>query len=309
MNTIVLSALEDILGPGEVHARGNVQFRCPFCSHSKPKLSIQIDTGYWHCWVCNASGKSYRSLFNLLKVQNAKREIIYREIGDINKVHPNDVQNNTIQLPIGFLPLWVKNEKSLYWKLAIEYLIHKRKIQFADIVKYKIGYCQGGKNDGMVVFPNFDSHGKLNYYTTRSFLRNSTKKFNNPDLDRKNIIGFELQTNWLEPVILVESALDAITIRRNGVPLYGKVLFDKIKTHIIEVGTPEISICLDGDAIVNSIEYLKYFTANGIPVKLVELSYGEDPNMLGYDEIWKRINSAEYITSSDLFRYEMAIKL
>lgn len=305
----VISLLEDILGPGELHSKGNVQFQCPFCNHPKKKLSIRIEVGQWHCWVCNAGGRAYRSLLRLLKVSSAKQKLILSAVGQNISNNIYDEPLFALQLPEDYIPLWIKNDKSLYWKFAIEYLLKDRKLQLSDIVKYKIGYCQSGPYSGMLIFPNYDSNGILNYYTTRSFIKQATRKFLNPPTDRKEIIGFELQTNWAEPVIIVESALDAMTVRRNAAPLYGKRLYEKIKLHIIDFGTPEIIMCLDGDALKDSIEHIKYFLANGLSVKLCELKVGEDPNNLGYDKIWQKIDNSKEMNSAELFKMEMNFRL
>jgi hypothetical protein len=38
----------------------------------------------------------------------------------------------------------------------------------------------------------------------------------------KNIIGFENMINWNVPIVLCEGAFDAIAIKRNAIPLFGK---------------------------------------------------------------------------------------
>ena len=43
---------------------------CPFCNHYKPKLQINLISEKWHCWVCNAKG---RSLFHLFQKLNSSK--------------------------------------------------------------------------------------------------------------------------------------------------------------------------------------------------------------------------------------------
>ena len=36
--------------------------------------------------------------------------------------------------------------------------------------------------------------------------------------------------NWEEPIILVEGVFDAMAVKRNVIPLFGKLVLDKLKT-------------------------------------------------------------------------------
>ena len=63
---------------------------------------------------------------------------------------------------------------------------------------------------------------------------NSERKMpKNPQVS-KDIVGFELHINWNYPVCLVEGAFDAIAIKRNAIPLFGKTIPDQLKHRIIE---------------------------------------------------------------------------
>ena len=56
-------------------------YHCPFCSHRKKKLEINVRTQEWHCWICNNAGKSIRSLFYKLKVREQYFEELYKIVG------------------------------------------------------------------------------------------------------------------------------------------------------------------------------------------------------------------------------------
>ena len=70
--------------------------------------------------------------------------------------------------------------------------------------------------------------------------------------------------NWNEPIILCEGAFDAITIKRNAIPLFGKIIQPVLQKKIIEEHVTDIYICLDSDAITNAIEISKKFMARRI---------------------------------------------
>jgi DNA primase len=301
----LLKLLETVLGGASQKSKGNYAFHCPFCNHTKKKLEIQPETQYWNCWVCGTKGKS---LYTLFKRVNAKehhfsrlgellpkvKRIITDEKSDIVKV---------CNLPKEYIPLWIPNHKNFLWSTCIDYL-SKRGITLYDILKYRIGYCISGKYENMIVFPNYDKSGQLTYFTTRTFLNRNKSKFVNPPFSR-NVVGFEMQLNWQLPLILVESALDAITVKRNASPLYGTTLSKALRMQILENGVSDLYIALDNDALVKSIKIAEYFMGFGVNVYFVKLPKNSDPNSLGYDKMWNLIDSAEPLSSQKLFEYKI----
>jgi len=226
----------------------------------------------------------------------------YQQIDD-----DDDTQPVIVKLPEEYIPLWIDNSKNFYYRTAKKYL-EGRGITINDILKYRMGYCDGGQYDGMVIIPNYNKQGKLNYFTNRSFLQANSKKFINPPINR-NVIGFELQLNWDEPLTIVESGLDAIVIRNNATPLYGKIISEQLKLAILENEVKHINICLDPDAVKEAFKHSEYFISNGININFVKLPEGDDPSTLGYDLTWKLINSSKQLSSSDLFTQKIMSKL
>ena len=86
------------------------------------------------------------------------------------------------------------------------------------------------------------------------------------------------------PIILVEGAFDAIAIKRNAIPLFGKTISNTLKKRIVEKGVKEIYICLDQDARKQALEAAEYFMANGLDVYFVDLTES-DPSELGFQNI------------------------
>ena len=53
---VVINVLDSALGVG-TSLKGNEQaHHCPFCHHHKKKLQVNLDSQYWHCWVCDSKG-------------------------------------------------------------------------------------------------------------------------------------------------------------------------------------------------------------------------------------------------------------
>ena len=156
-----------------------------------------------------------------------------------------------------------------------------RGIGIHDILRYRIGYCRKGLYHGKIIIPSYDANGSLNYFVARAYYDEDVYKHKNPPTS-KDIIGFELHINWNLPIILVEGAFDAITIKRNVIPLFGKTISNTLKRRIVEKGVKEIYICLDKDAKKQALETASYFMNNGLDVYFVDLT-SKDPNELGFE--------------------------
>jgi len=66
-----------VLGPCQVDRRGiNAAFRCPGCANSKKqKFVVKLDTGQYHCWVCEIKGdqlQRFSEKHHLILQQNGK---------------------------------------------------------------------------------------------------------------------------------------------------------------------------------------------------------------------------------------------
>jgi len=301
----ILGIFTSILGKShKTTENGDYAFFCPFCKHKNKKLNINFITYRWHCWVCGVKG---RSLFQILKKLNVDKDYVklLSELVQDKPLFSYDIKSENVAisaLPKEFKPLYEKSD-SFFYKRALDYVL-SRNITINDIFKYNIGYAESGKYDGMIIIPNYNKNGQINYFTTRNYNRVSDNKFKNPTAS-KNVIGFELQVNWNLPVILTESALDAIVIRRNGVPLYGKTLPESLKLQLIENDTMDIYIALDPDAFNDMIDHAKYFINNGINVYHVDIPTGMDPNQLGYEKMQILIENAKMLTSEYLWELKL----
>jgi len=289
---VVISILDTTLGVGS-SLKGNEQVHhCPFCHHHKKKLQVNLDTQQWHCWVCNSKGRSISSLLRKLNVDKRDLDRLHKIYGDEPTYSPTDEYVIKLQLPkefkqLHFKPLGLFNP---VYNKAIHYL-SQRGIKESEIVKYNIGYCEDGLYKGRIIIPSYDESGELNYFIARSFYEDETMKYKNPPVNR-DVIVFENQINWNEPITLVEGAFDAFSVKRNVIPLLGKFLLSKLKNKIFEKGVKEITIMLDADAIEDSTKHTDYFMKNGIKVKNI-IPTGKDAGELGYEKVNNLIKSAE----------------
>ena len=89
----------------------------------------------------------------------------------------------------------------------------------------------------------------MNYFVSRSLDENAEYKYNAPQCNKNEIIGFEYFINWNVPVMLCEGSFDAIAIKRNAVPLFGKTISKKLKIKLINPQVKTVYLALDNDAL------------------------------------------------------------
>ena len=295
----VINILDTALGVGS-SLKGNEQaHHCPFCNHHKKKLQVNLDTQRWHCWVCDSKGRSIQSLLRKLNVDIrdlSKLKDIYGE-EDYTLVEKDEYVAK-LQLPSEFKQLHFKPKGfNPEYNQAIAYL-KERGITQADIVKYNIGYCSEGLYFGRVIVPSYDENGDLNYFVARSYYKDEKMKYKNPPVNR-DVIVFENQINWNEPITLVEGVFDSFSVKRNCIPLLGKFLLNKLKNKIIEKGVKEITILLDSDAITDSTKHTDYFIKNGINVKNI-IPTGKAAGAMGFKAVSELLKGAKQTGWDDL---------
>jgi len=291
----LLSLLETVLGRSKKTSGNNMSFKCPLCNHYKHKLEVDLNTEYWHCWVCNAKGRKLHTLFKKISASVSQLKDLATYTGSYIPVKEAVAEH--VSLPPEFQLILNGNKTNPEFRNALMYL-KNRGVTREDIVRYGIGYCESGQYDKMIIIPSYNKDGKLNFFTGRSYYKDSTFKHKNPKVS-KDIIGFELFINWDEPITIVEGVFDAIAVKRNAIPLFGKIILDNLKKQIIERKVKDIYIALDSDARAKALDICQYFIDNGVNVYLIELG-DKDPSDLGYTNMINKAQLTSYITGSGL---------
>lgn len=302
---LVLGVLENNFGKSKSDKKGNYMFHCPFCNHKKPKLVVNIKTGKYNCWTCEPATKGTKP-DSLLKKNGASKADIKEIMGYYNIksfAKEEETVNNVATLPKEFKQLSV-NTKSLSELKAINYLIKERGLTPVDIIKYNIGFCESGKFKNRVIIPSYDSNGRLNYFVARSINKSEKFAYDGASVDKKNIIGFEYYINWNVPVILCEGAFDAIAIKRNAIPLFGKSISIELMKKLVESKVKTIYIILDNDALKKSMSYVEELINYGKEVYHINLE-DKDPSKVGFNNMIQLLQSAKPVKSEDLFFKKM----
>jgi hypothetical protein len=279
--------LEVYLGRGKKLDKGNYGFYCPFCQHKNPKLVVNVTSGDYNCFTCHPPTKG-KTPVTLLKKVGAPTEAIIEMKGyfknDTTKI---DVEKETkaIIIPKEFLSLADKSDKSL-----------------------DMGYCKTGRYGNKVVVPSYDSKGRLNYFVARSFEKDPKQKIDSPSCSKSETIGFEYYVNWNVPVILCEGVFDAISIKRNAIPLFGKTIPKALMIKLLQPQVKTIYLALDDDAIMESIDHAQKLLDFGKEVYLIQLN-GKDPSEIGFEGMIQYLHNAKPMTSSSLLMLKMQTSL
>ena len=302
----VINILDDVLGPGTSMKGDEQAHYCPFCHHHKKKLQINIQTQKWHCWVCDSKGKRIQSLLRRLHVDSHKLKKIYEIYGDDYVVYSNNTEDEKVELrlPNEFRSL-LEEPKGLNptFRKVKEYA-RKRGITQGDIKRYNIGYCDSGHYANRIIIPSYDSDNRLNYFIARSVFDEEKFKYKNPPVS-KNVIMFENQINWQEPITLVEGVFDAMAVKRNAIPLLGKFIPKTLNDTIYKKEVKSINILLDEDAQDQALYYTMQFQNQGITTKNIRPS-DKDAGEMGFSQVNTILKESKQTEFGDIISQKLA---
>ena len=307
VNELLVDLVDRVLGKGKRTSKGNQSYHCPFCNHHKPKLEINFTENKkcdnpWHCWVCDKRGRKLRTLFKQIDASPEHKKELKNLVKSRDWVHEEITISSQVELPQEYLP--ILDNDNILAKHALNYL-KKRNLTEEDILKYNIGYCERGPYSNMLIIPSYNSEGKLNYFTSRSFKKDSFIKYKNPDVSR-DIVPFENMINWELPVILCEGPFDAIAIKRNSIPLLGKNIQNSLMKKIVTSTVTKIYIALDQDAIKQALNFCEKLLNQGKEVYLVELQ-GKDPSEMGFKSFTKLIQKVTPLNQFKLMEKKISL--
>ncbi len=298
----VHSILNQVISRGGIEAKGpELIYYCPFCDHHKRKLQVNVDSQNWHCWVCDAKG---RSVFSLVKKIGVPKSV-FTELSQIYDTY-KETYGTVSKSIVGNLPKQFKSlagdSNGIVFLHAKKYLL-SRGITEEDIVKYNIGFCIDGEYGGRIIVPSYDANARLNYFVGRSIYPGKLK-YKNPPVS-KDIVAFELYVNWNEPIILCEGVFDAMAIKRNAIPLLGKTLSQSLLNRLVFNKVPEVIIALDADALDTSIKISQRLMRYGLKVKRVVLEE-KDPSELGFEKMLQMVYAATPVNHYELILQKIA---
>jgi len=297
-----LSIVREILGEPQ-RSGSEYLFFCLFCKHHKKKLSLNLDKGKYKCWICDAAGPISRLVkrHGTFSQQQAWREITGQvEVSDFEKLFLNSQEQKVeeeqiIHLPDEFISLCNMNT-SLTSVQAKNYLL-KRGIEKADILRWKLGYCQTGDYAERIIAPSFNLDGKCNYFVGRTYTRHWKKYMNPPE--GRDIIFNELYVDWDDDIVLCEGVFDAIKVP-NSIPILGSTLREDSKLFMqIVKNDSAVYLALDPDAEKKIEKLVEALLRYGIEVYKIPIKPFKDVGEMNKDEFLRRKGQAKLIKNSD----------
>lgn len=101
------------------------------------------------------------------------------------------------------------------------------------------------------------------------------------------------------PIVLVEGIFDAIAVRRNSIPLLGKLLSDRLRQTLVKEKPPMVYVMLDKDAQNEALKIESYLKSVNVNVKLV-VPTDKDASDMGFELAWSNINNAVHSKFTDV---------
>ena len=310
-NQLLIDLVNSVLGVGKSTSRNNYAYQCPFCNHGNNKKKLEINftensdgVNPWNCWTCLTRGKKIYNLFKKIGVSPEKYNELKKLVISTQSFTPSTPTIKNISLPKEFKSLINIPNNNIIAKHALLYL-KKRGVNKNDIIKHNIGFCESGEYNNMIIIPSYDAEGKINYFISRSFKKDSFVKFKNPNISR-DIIANELFINWDLPIIICEGMFDALAIKRNVIPLLGKNIQNSLMKKLITSKVKKIYIALDKDAIKQSVKFCEDLMNEGKEVYLVKIDE-KDPSELGFNKFTELIQNINPLNYFDLMEVKLSL--
>ena len=311
MHIITLKQKKDLIvsifGEGSTSGDGkDIAVFCPICKKSpkskkKRKLSISIETGIYHCWVCESKGKSLAKLIKY-EIPNFKdlekvREFFGSEITEGESAE----EEVRLTLPEDFRLVTVENVRSS--RIIKKYLFNRGMTE-EDLYRFKVGFSEEFGFENRAIFPSLDEDLNLNFYVTRSVDEKvKFAKYRNCDASKKDIIFNEHLINWKKPVIIVEGIFDAVKAGPNSIPVLGSWIdmnhqvFKKLVQN-----NSDVLLGFDPDAREKEMKVAKNLFQQGLNVKIIQ-NKEKDLGDHTHEEVKNLIQNAKPFDNIERMRY------
>ena len=216
---------------------------CPHCPADKSaKLYINIENSVFNCFRCEFKG-SIKKLHKYPELMaKLEDQLSLAETNKLRSFKPVDIKSHNILNDLN--PV----REIVYTDPQYAYLVGRG---WTDemVQAYRPLVSRSPKYLDRVILPIFDNEEKLIYYTARSIDPETTARYRNAEISRKDIL-FEskIPEAMLFPDLgfILEGIFDAAKIP-NAVALLGKSLSKENESHLIQFFKKRASIyiCLD----------------------------------------------------------------
>ena len=282
----------------------NASVICPFCREKgkiteKKKLSISLESGIYHCWVCESKGSNIGWAAKKFSNQSEAASNLWRLYKKSKDEEEPEVIEEKVSLPEDFRLIFQLRHHPI-WKHHVAYLL-SRGFSYEDMCSFRVGVSSEFEFKDRVIFPSFDEEQNLNYFVARSIEKDAFRRYKNCANERKDMIFREFDLDFSKPLILTEGVFDLLHCPRNSTCILGSWLDENylLFRKIVQNQTSVI-LCMDPDALSKSIKIAKKLSEYCIDVKLSQHK-DKDFGDMSASEVRKAIeNSKPYDNLSRL---------
>lgn len=289
---------------------GWMKGECPNCG--KYKFGIHIESERANCFSCGPQQnlmrvirdfenfKTNQEVYNLLKVFEGM------DFARMERVEQKEIK--TPKLPDSFKVLILGDSQLAH--TARNY-IKGRNLRIMKLSAQGIGYCTRGEYAGHIILP-FYQNNKLIYFIGRQFIHLG-EKFKNPNsndfgIGKSSIIYNVDALTIYTKIYVVESVINALTIGNNAIAILGKKISSYQKSMILRSPAKEIILCLDPDAINDTIK-LALELVRFKQVKIIQFPDKKDVNDMGKQYVRDREKEMDYLTYKEIMGLRLTFSI
>jgi len=268
--------IRSAFGSGTIDGRGvNIAVECPSCGKTgKRKLSIHLETGQCHCWVCGMRSKRVSSvLFKHVSREAAEeyRRVCEGGVALDDKTGEEEKVEDRVSLPEDFRPIFSRSTTGdTDARQAVRYLM-QRGLSTDDIVRFRLGTASSVRR--RVIIPSFNSEGALNFYTARSIDPDINLRYANAQVKKTDIIFNEINIDWSREIVLVEGPFDLIKCPDNATCLLGSSLGTGHQLfHKIAANRTPVVLALDADMRSKTQKIAELLYSYDCNVRILDIS-------------------------------------
>ena len=268
--------IQRTFGQASIISSTDITVPCPKCADKrKKKLSINLQSDMFQCWVCGFKGKNLLGI--LKKYYPAKVDEYTTKILGKKIEHEEVVAEHSLELPMGFSFLGRKRKLEDPDIKAARFYLSTRNISIADIWYYKLGTYTSGRFRRRIFMPSFDDKGELNFFAARSIDDDSFIKYLNAKIPKKTIIFNHINIDWSKELTLVEGPFDLMRCNENATAILGSALPEDglLFQEIIKHKTP-ILLALDSDMPHKTHKIAKLLSEYNIDIRVLDLGVYDD---------------------------------
>ncbi len=284
-------------GGGSLDVRGaNIAVECPSCGKGgKRKLSIHLESGQCHCWVCGLRSKRVSSIISRHISRDVAAE--YRRVCEggtdlRDDEDPETKEPEKLTLPDDFQPIFSRSSASdPDARQAVRYLM-RRGLSVDDIVRFRMGISPQVRR--RVIIPSFDAEGALNYYTARAIDPDITLRYTNCQVKKTDIVFNEVNIDWSRELVVVEGPFDLINCPDNATCILGSSLgTNHLLFHRVAANRTPIVLALDADMREKTQRIAELLHSYDCRVRILDVSrLGKDVGELPYADVVDALKSA-----------------